>query len=156
MYTECQSIKVISDTFHYCVNLENDDIAHVSTFVIYLRSAFLYLFASQFPIVTFFLRTVNKRETAVKYQRRTMPVRDTYLIERPLWGERGWVEFWWSASGTRAVHTGGNTRRLDGGELIFIAPAGHRWYPDITKFAFMTPPMQRRVVSVFLKEETHL
>jgi len=41
-------------------------------------------------------------------------------------------------------YMGGNTRRLDGGELIFIAPAGHRQYSDITKFAFMTPPMQRR------------
>jgi len=42
------------------------------------------------------------------------------------------------------LYRGGDTRRLDGGELIFIAPAGHRQYFDITKFAFITPPKQRR------------
>lgn len=59
------------------------------------------------------------------------------------------------------MHAGVNTRlRLGDGELIFIAPAGHRRrYSDITKFAFMAARPQddaHVVVSVFLKEETHL
>jgi len=93
----------IIDTIHYCVNLEDDDIAHVSMFVVYISDPHFSIYSpanSQSPLSSDREQERNRRKISEK----TVPVRDTYLIERPLWERR--VEFWWSASSTRTVHGG--------------------------------------------------
>lgn len=106
------------------------------------------------PIATSILPSANKRETVVKSRRRTAPVRQ-YIFDRTTTAAvgRGRAGVLMKCRWHGAAHTGGNTRRLDGGELIFIAPLGHPRYSDITKFAFMARSPQWRWFLSFLRKK---